>query len=186
MEFKYKKPFDAYNYAKILIATNSLPESNDKSDGFFRRWLIVDFPNIFPEGRDPLLDIPDSEFPKLCGKAVKLIPSLLARGRFTNEGDIESRRRKYKEKSSPLSEFIREYCVEGEGIPCRDFLETYREYCKGNDYQEKGNIATGKEMKQLGYGSILKRLNGGDPEKVYPNLKWKSDQESFENFFVTD
>jgi putative DNA primase/helicase len=186
MEFKYKNPFDEYNYAKIVVATNSLPQTNDKSYGFFRRWLIVDFPNRFAEGEDPILCIPNDELPRVCGKAVKLIPALLNRGYFTNEGDIETRRQKYQEKSSPLSEFIHEYCSEGEGIPCRDFLDTYKEYCRGNNHQEKADIAVGKEMSQLGYKSVSQRINGRPPEKVYPGLKWKSDFEGFEHYFESE
>ena len=82
MEIKFKNPFEAKNYAKLIIATNTLPQTNDKSYGFFRRWLIIDFPNTFEEGRDPVLDIPHDEIPKLCGKAVKLIPGLIERGSF--------------------------------------------------------------------------------------------------------
>jgi len=33
-EFKNKKPFDDYNYAKIMISSNSLPTSEDTSEGF--------------------------------------------------------------------------------------------------------------------------------------------------------
>ena len=45
-EFKNKKPFDDYNYAKIMIASNSLPVSSDTSEGFYRRWMILDFPKL--------------------------------------------------------------------------------------------------------------------------------------------
>jgi putative DNA primase/helicase len=46
-EKKGKDPFDDYNYAKIMINSNSMPMSQDESDGFYRRWLIIDFPNEF-------------------------------------------------------------------------------------------------------------------------------------------
>ena len=44
-------------FAKIIINSNSLPNSLDTSDGFYRRWLIVNFPNEFPEGRDIIATI---------------------------------------------------------------------------------------------------------------------------------
>ena len=173
MEFKFKKPFDAVNYAKIVIATNTLPETKDKSDGFFRRWLIIEFPNRFNEGRDPVLDIPEDEISKLCGKAVKLIPELLERGSFTKEGNPDQRKSKFLERSSSLYEFIKEYCdpVDGEYITCTEFIMLYREYCSSNGYKEKSNQMIGKEMSDIGYTSIQKRL--GYIQKVYPNLKWK-------------
>ncbi len=70
MEIKYKAPFDAKNFAKLIIATNTLPPTTDKSPGFCRRWLIIDFPNQFKEGKDPVLGIPDYEidYPTKKGK----------------------------------------------------------------------------------------------------------------------
>ena len=41
-EYKNKNPFEDYNYAKILIATNNLPTTTDKTIGFYRRWCIID------------------------------------------------------------------------------------------------------------------------------------------------
>ena len=49
-EIKGKDPFDDYNYAKIIIASNSLPPSDDTSEGFYRRWNIINFGNKFVEG----------------------------------------------------------------------------------------------------------------------------------------
>ena len=35
------------NYAKMIFSTNKVPETNDYSYGFFRSWILVDFPNQF-------------------------------------------------------------------------------------------------------------------------------------------
>jgi putative DNA primase/helicase len=62
-EYKNKTPFDDNNYAKILIATNNLPATNDKSIGFYRRWLIVDFKNKLKKKG---FEIKDFEVYKTC------------------------------------------------------------------------------------------------------------------------
>ena len=67
-EYKNKNPFEAKNYAKILIATNSLPTTSDKTLGFYRRWMIIDFPNQFSEKKDILKDIPEEEYESLALK----------------------------------------------------------------------------------------------------------------------
>jgi len=72
-EKKNKDPFDDYNYAKMIIASNSLPISQDTSDGFYRRWLIVDFPNEFEEGIDILGTIPEQEYNNLALKITKIV-----------------------------------------------------------------------------------------------------------------
>lgn len=175
MEMKFKNPFDASNYAKLIIASNTLPQTSDKSHGFFRRWLIIDFPNQFEEGRDPVLDIPAGEIPKVCGKAVKLIPELLERGAFTNEGDLEQRKAKYQLRSSSIVEFINDYCnqVDGEYITCTRFIDIYRGYCRDNGYPERSSKGIGKEMSDVGFPSIQKRV-GGYNQRVYANLSWKN------------
>jgi len=105
-EYKHKKPFDDYNYAKILIGSNSLPPSEDTSEGFYRRWLILDFPNIFKEGRDILKDIPDNEYNNLAKKVTRILPQLIKNSEFTNQGSIEERAKRYILASNPLSFFI--------------------------------------------------------------------------------
>ena len=113
-EFKNKKPFDDYNYAKIIISSNSLPTTADTSEGFFRRWLILDFPNIFPEGKDILNTIPKEEYNNLAKKVVGILPRLLDNSKFTNQGSIETRKKRYIMASNPLVFFIKVCCNVGE------------------------------------------------------------------------
>lgn len=113
-EKKGKDPFTAYNYAKIIIASNSLPITQDTSDGFFRRWMIIDFPNEFPEGKDITKTIPDLEYSNLARKVVNILPGLIERGTFTNQGDINQRRQKFILSSNPLPLFIKSCCKVGD------------------------------------------------------------------------
>lgn len=109
-EKKGKQGFDSVNYAKIMIASNSLPSSEDTSEGFYRRWLIVEFPNIFPEGKDILKSIPDEEYNNLAKKVSEILPKLLERASFKNQGTITERRNKYIMSSNPLPIFLRKCC----------------------------------------------------------------------------
>jgi phage/plasmid-associated DNA primase len=145
--------------------------------------LIIDFPNRFEERKDPVLDIPEEEISKLCGKAVKLIPELLDRGSFTNEGSLEQRKAKYQEKSSVLAEFVRDYCFQMDGafITCSEFIELFREFCKDNGYAEKSAKFIGKEMSDIGFPSVQKKVRAYN-QRVYLNLRWKrgiADDDSF-------
>jgi putative DNA primase/helicase len=109
-EYKNKSLFDDYNYAKILISSNSLPSSEDTSEGFYRRWLILDFPNRFEEGKDILETIPQEEYNNLARKITNILPRLLNKGKFTNQGSIEDRRERYIMSSNPLPLFLNTYC----------------------------------------------------------------------------
>jgi len=109
-EFKQKRPFDDYNYAKIIINSNSLPTSEDTSDGFYRRWLILDFPNEFDEGKDIIDIIPKEEYDNLAKKITNILPGLIDLGVFTNQGSIDDRKNRYIVASNPLGLFIDNFC----------------------------------------------------------------------------
>jgi|TARA_R100000501_G_C2624428_1_gene117729 P4 family phage/plasmid primase-like protien len=127
-EFKNKTPFDSENYAKIVISSNSLPTSDDTSEGFYRRWLIINFPNSFPEGKDILATIPELEYCALAKKVTEILPDLLERGTFTNQGTIEERKKKYLMSSNPISIFLQKFAEVGSEY----FIKTtdlYNAYC---------------------------------------------------------
>jgi putative DNA primase/helicase len=44
-------------YAKLIFSTNKIPETEDESDAYFRREIILSFPNRFEDGKgaDPNL-----------------------------------------------------------------------------------------------------------------------------------
>jgi len=128
-EKKGKDPFDDYNYAKIIIGSNSLPSSDDTSDGFMRRWHIIDFPNEFPEGKDIISTIPEYEYNNLARKVCKIIPKLLDVGSFKNQGNIENRKHKYMMASNPLPIFMEKYCVKDTSY-FENYNKLYTEYVK--------------------------------------------------------
>lgn len=164
-EFKGKKPFDDYNYAKILISTNSLPVSNDESDGFFRRWLIIDFPNRFAEGKEVYLDIPDIEFENLTLKITNLLPKVIETGHFTNEGDIEQRKKKYIMASNPLPFFISHCCnlSESSYIKTNVFYNAFKSFLR----HFKRRVPKRKEFYELlaGEGLFSEKTSKGYAEE---------------------
>jgi putative DNA primase/helicase len=50
-EKKHCQPFDFENYAKLFFSANEIPQSEDKTYAYFRRWIIFSFENVF-EGKD--------------------------------------------------------------------------------------------------------------------------------------
>ena len=106
-ENKGKTGFDFINYAKIIIASNDLPQTTDKTDGFYRRAFILDFPNKFRDTGTPITDtIPQEEYENLGRKLIPILKNLLKKGSFTNDGSIEVKQRRFEGKSNPINEFI--------------------------------------------------------------------------------
>lgn len=51
-ERKRQDPFKYVNTAKLIFAANALPPTTDKSDGFFRRCIIIPFDGVFRPGQE--------------------------------------------------------------------------------------------------------------------------------------
>jgi len=152
-EYKNKTPFTDSNYAKILIATNNLPTTSDKTIGFYRRWCIIDFPNRFSEEKEILNEIPEEEYESLALKCANILKVLLKRRIFTNEGSVEERQKKYEDKSDPLQKFIKTFTKEDFSgyIWKYDFEKKFNQWCKENRFREYSDVMIGRKMKEMGY-----------------------------------
>ena len=179
-EYKRKDPFEDVNYAKIIIATNNLPTTTDKTIGFYRRWMIIDFPNQFTEKKDILSDIPDREYNALTTKCCAVLKELLEKREFTNEGSIEDRIKNYEDKSNPLEKFIREFTEEDfDGIVWKnDFAKKLNEWCRQNRFREISDVSIGSKMKQLNIDQKLKYLPWDITKKGrgWVGIKWKNSE----------
>lgn len=171
IEFKNKHPFDTVNYAKIIIASNSLPMTEDNTDGFFRRWLIINFPNQFPEQADPIDVLPDIEFEKLARKCIEILPDLLKKAAFTNQGTIAERRQKYIMVSNPITEFIKDICVLDTNTYIR-YSELYTAYTRFLDKHKKRIISKKSFSDALDREAILVEKNSKLINGVYVSDRW--------------
>jgi len=162
-EFKSKNSFDFENFATIFIASNSLPITEDRTDGFYRRWLIIDFPNKFKEGSDPLLKIPNIEYNNLCNQLLDILPILIKRGKFDKDGAIEERKEKYEEKSNPLKIFMKKFFIRemGQEYPFYKFYDKYVLFCKENGFREISKKALSTLLNDSGYETEKKSVKIG-------------------------
>jgi len=164
-EFKNKKPFDDINYAKILIATNSLPQTDDRTDGFYRRWLIVDFPNQFEETNgDVLENIPEEEYSALATKCVGVLSKLLDQHVFCKDGSIQDRRESYEKHSNPLNHFIEQNYDKdvNERFPLYMFLESFTVYLDNKKFRRVKKDELMKQLRDEGFDVERANVKRGD------------------------
>lgn len=114
----YCDAFDMKNYAKIVMACNTLPANYDDTNGMYRRLLIVPFRATFTEETKDvfILDKLKEELSGIFNLAYKGYQEFMAsNGRFTKAQKIEEQLAEYKHDSHPLSFFIEEECSMEEG-----------------------------------------------------------------------
>jgi P4 family phage/plasmid primase-like protien len=178
-EYKNKNPFEEINYAKIIIATNNLPSTTDKTIGFYRRWMIIDFPNQFSEKSDILSTIPEEEFNALASRSFFILRRLLKERGFTNEGSIEDRVKKYEDRSNPLELFIKEFMSEEQDcfVFKKNFSNKFNEWATQKRFRGMSDVEIGKKMKQLGIGQGLRSEDwtGGKRYPAWLGLRFKND-----------
>jgi P4 family phage/plasmid primase-like protien len=176
-EFKGKTPFSEYSPTTCIIATNSLPITPDKSIGFYRRWLILDFPHQFKVSKDILRQIPDQEYNNLGRVIVNILKGLYKKNEFTNSGTFEDRERRYEERSNPVQKFIEEHCDDepGEKIKLQNFSRELNGYLKKKHLRPMSVRQVGSILREEGYevGARKFRENGSETSaKVILNLKF--------------
>lgn len=127
-EYKGGAHFQFKNYATPIFACNDIPETQDNSDGFFRRWMIVNFPYKFkdnpssqdeyqkekkPENELKMELLDDDEIKGFINEAIVHIESVLDDGKFTHDLDVEEIRKQWNAYSDPVNEFIEKYVEQG-------------------------------------------------------------------------
>lgn len=188
-ELKNKNPFDGKNYAKIIISTNQLPSTTDKTTGFYRRWMIIDFPNEFTELKGLLDRIPEEEYKNLAKKSLRILKELLERNGaeiFTNEGDIKTRAEKYEAKSNPLENFLKDNTEEdlNDSIFKFELRNRFLSFCKERRFREWSDIEIAKYMKDHNIKSgrksgdwNVKEGNKLSSWTTWDGIKWKGKSE---------
>lgn len=114
----YCDAFDMKNYAKIIMACNSLPANYDDTNGMYRRLLIVPFRATFTEETKDvfILDKLKEELSGIFNIAYAGYKEFMSnRGRFARAEQIDAQLAEYKHDSHPLSFFIEEECSLKEG-----------------------------------------------------------------------
>ncbi len=83
-EFKYKKPFKFVNYAKLIFSCNKIPETEDQTDAFFRRLIIINLITQFFGDKEDFNLIQkltiDEELTVLLHEVLPRLPRILTEG----------------------------------------------------------------------------------------------------------
>lgn len=137
-EFKFRDRFDFQNYAKLVFSCNKIPATPDDTDAFFRRWIIIAFPNQFLED-DPKTDkrllkklTTKKELSGMLNWALEGLQRLLKNDKFSGNLTIEETRQQYTQGSNPVRSFA-EQCLEikkGNVIPKDDVYNAFIKYCE--------------------------------------------------------
>lgn len=147
---KHKTHITFKNYAKMIFATNSLPHVSDVSDGFWGRWILIEFPHTFleqseidliplnerkgikladPEIMDNLCD--EKELSGILNWALNGFERLEKKKGFSYDNSKSGVKKRWLQKSNSVVAFIDENIEEAYDfhIEKQDFKQKYLIYC---------------------------------------------------------
>lgn len=169
-EHKFKNAFTFVNRAKLIFSANKLPETRDDTDAFFRRWVFVNFPNVF-EGETADKNLIDKlttpeELSGLLNWALEGMRRLQEKGEFSHSISTDELRDRYTRLSDSLAAFVSDY-VEYTGTPDdfvskETFYNNYVAYCKHHNLPIKAKNVVGANLPRHISGVSSKQKHDGE------------------------
>ncbi len=156
---KYRDPIRFVNYAKLLFSANELPPIPEHTEAYFRRWILVEFPNKFEP--DPTFferTFDEKEITGCIVVALHAFKLAWKRRQFTGQEGEDSVRERWLRESDKVYDFIKTMIENGtleednKAKVDRDALyELYQKWCdeQGLRTYDKGWFV--RRLQALGY-----------------------------------
>lgn len=167
----YEDAFTFEPTAKHLYACNQVPDVStyvsDHDIAFWRRWIVVEFPNYFPPGeRDPDLEdrlTADETLSGILNWAVEGWGRLHERDGFTNVESHDETRQRWQSWGESVEQFIAD-CVENDPdadrISTGDAYTRYQAWCRDQTTDPVGRRRFTDTLKQENVGYGRHRIDG--------------------------
>lgn len=158
-EIKGQQAFYFNNTARLIFSANDLPPVKNAGYAYYRRWMLIEFPNRF-EGKNADRNLinkltTEKELSGLLNKAIVGLKEILEKGEFSYHKTIEEVERMYRLKSDLVAAFADECIImSSNDLSKAVAYETYVMWCKKNDEKPASNAIFGKKFRKLGYESF--------------------------------
>ena len=177
MKFRQKR-ISFRNYAKLIFSCNQLPKTPDDTGAFFRRWIILNFPNTFEgqaeKGLGNALTKPEL-LSGVLNKALPMLKTLLLRTEFSYSVSTEEMREMYIRMSDSAAAFFMdrlEFKADGCLIK-KEVYSTFLEYCR----QKRCPVVSERLFFQRLYQTFnieeTQRLILGERKRAFLGIYWK-------------
>ena len=150
---KYGQPFQFKPYCKLLFSTNNMPRVKDKTEGYFRRLLVLPFNRQFTVNeRNPKLKykIAGSELDGIFLWALNGLNRLRERGYFEESASMRAVKDEYRKENNNVIIFVDEVCVIDAHAEVKkdELYQAYHDWCFASGYKALRKIAFGRELQR--------------------------------------
>ena len=154
VEKKYHDGYDMYPISKLIFSCNRFPRVYDQSQGFFRRWIIIQWKRNFESDPDRIEHLKDQlttnqeEKNLVFSSLMQLTKQLETNDEFTINNDWKRIQKIWNESADPIGDFADNYIIEKENSR-KTKRETYQFYKK--TMYDKGEIPKGVKQFSLAF-----------------------------------
>lgn len=154
-EKKNKPSFSLVNFAKMFFSANQIPVVYDESDGFFRRFMIIEWNRRFTEkSANPNLIndlVTEDEKSGILNILLSMAALLNTRGYFKYAKAVDDAKTQWKTKANSIQVFFdTKLAYNDEYFVAKSRLyEAYKAFCAENKVQAKGMKKFHEDIKQL-------------------------------------
>jgi len=158
---KNKKPFEFFPYCKIVMSTNNLPDTRDRTDGFYRRLQFIHFSKYFSEEEKDvnLTEKLKTELPGILNWALIGLQRLRENDyRFSPCKSSERLLHEYRVEQNPFLEFVSE-CLNVDTPQSKEenriVYNSFKDWCHQNGHHRFANISSKKFWREFDNAMIL-------------------------------
>jgi P4 family phage/plasmid primase-like protien len=173
---KNREPMSIRPTCKLMASWNDRPKIRDRSNGIWRRLIIMPFRVTVDESRAIKgMDSPAywrDEAPGICNWALVGLYRLLNQGRFTISKVCNEASESYRTESSPVAMFLSEYikAMPGSYVKSKVLYEKYLQWSQENGYERVSNVQIlGKEVSSK-FKAARRRVSVEDRPWVYDGI----------------
>jgi len=178
-EKKGKNPFDLRSLGKMIYSANKLPQVQDNTDAFFRRWIITEFNQKFEgEHADPkLIDgltAPD-ELSGLLRILVGLVGRIIERGGLSRGPTTEQLRSEWGHRADTVAAFIHDCLIANQAgySSKKEVYTAFVEWCQRQNFLACGNRTFNERLQaKMPVREDVVRI-GGRSVKVWRGIQLK-------------
>ena len=177
---KYQQPFTMRSRSKFIFSANKFPITADQSDGFFRRYIILQWKRKFDgSNKDTELGRKlrenESEKSLVFNVLVHMSRNLRERGDFKHTKSVNEVRTNWNNLADPIQMFINDALedVAGNNVSKKDMFQAYSQFCLRNELQPLRIGTFGRVFREMYDDNTLRE--GQQVGKVWCDVKIKPD-----------
>lgn len=155
-EYKGQDLFSFKPTAGHLFAANELPKTSDNSDGFYRRWIIINMEKQIPKDKiDRHIDEKlKADVPGIISKSIAAYLQLRVRGDYAIPASSDEALAEWQADNDHVLRFLRSYCEPGGKDDWKSVEDVHRKY---RQVAQQEGVPINDQVTTYALGRALKR-----------------------------